>query len=94
MDILYVQGPGILFIYLFDLPTLHEQVLDGSGLSNSVAQQQPTLMSLVHLLNSITVFLERAGEEKFSLLNKVVRYTVSPRWSIIIYVLLLNVMDK
>ena len=34
-------------------------------------QQQPTLYLLLGLLNLVTTSLERAGEEKFLLLNKV-----------------------
>ncbi|ONK81042.1 uncharacterized protein A4U43_C01F24610 [Asparagus officinalis] len=61
--------------YLYFLVTkklLRLQVLDGTGdSSDSIGQQQPTLLSLVHLLYSITVALERTGEEKFLLLNKI-----------------------
>lgn len=60
-------------------------MLDGTGdISDSIGQQQPTLLSLVHLLYAITVALERTGEEKFLLLNKVlsVVYVVAPIWSL------------
>ncbi|KAJ0987901.1 hypothetical protein J5N97_006257 [Dioscorea zingiberensis] len=61
--------------YLYFLITkkcLRLQVLDSPGeLCVSGSQQQPTLFLLTCLLNSATVALERTGEEKFMLLNKI-----------------------
>lgn len=61
--------------YLYVLVTkksLRLQVLDNpSELQASTTQMQPRLASLVFLLNSVTLALERASEEKSLLLNKI-----------------------
>lgn len=45
------------------------QISDGDN--NKLGQQQPTLQMVSNLLNSVTLALERVGEEKYLLLNKV-----------------------
>ncbi|KAJ4958575.1 hypothetical protein NE237_025686 [Protea cynaroides] len=60
--------------YLYFLVTkksLRLQILDPSDLHVSAGHLQPTLSSLVCLLNSVTMALERAAEEKSLLLNKI-----------------------
>ncbi|XP_072964597.1 nuclear pore complex protein NUP205 [Typha angustifolia] len=46
-------------------------VLDGNGNVSNSAVQQPTLQLLLALLNSVAITMERAGEEKVLLLNKI-----------------------
>ncbi|KAL0915304.1 hypothetical protein M5K25_015711 [Dendrobium thyrsiflorum] len=64
-----------LLSYLYFLITkklIRLQVSNSTGgLAESVSQQQPTLVALAHLLDSLTIALVRAGEEKFLLLNKI-----------------------
>ncbi|KAJ6832491.1 nuclear pore complex protein NUP205 isoform X2 [Iris pallida] len=61
--------------YLYFLITKKQvrlQILLSSGdFSESVTEQQPTLLLLVQLLNSVLISLERAGQEKFLLLTKI-----------------------
>ncbi|XP_042499811.1 nuclear pore complex protein NUP205 [Macadamia integrifolia] len=62
---------GSYLYFLVTKKSLRLQVLDSSDLHVSAGQQQPTLSSLVCLLNSVTMALERAAEEKSLLLNKI-----------------------
>ena len=61
-----------LISYLYFLATkknMRFQISDGDN--NKLGQQQPTLQMVSNLLNSVTLALERVGEEKYLLLNKV-----------------------
>ncbi|XP_037446873.1 nuclear pore complex protein NUP205-like [Triticum dicoccoides] len=61
-----------LISYLYFLATkknMRFQISDGDD--NKFGQQQPTLQMVSNLLNSVTLALERVGEEKYLLLNKV-----------------------
>jgi hypothetical protein len=63
-----------LVLYIFHMPciTFCKLALQISGGDNSAhGQQQPTLQMVSDLLNSVTLALERVGEEKYLLLNKV-----------------------
>ncbi|XP_020593460.1 nuclear pore complex protein NUP205-like [Phalaenopsis equestris] len=64
-----------LISYLYLLITkklIRLQVSDShDGLVESVGQQLPTLLTLAHLLDSLTIALVRAGEEKNLLINKI-----------------------
>ncbi|KAH7657158.1 nuclear pore complex protein Nup205 protein [Dioscorea alata] len=61
--------------YLYFLITkkgLRLQILESSGeLGVSGSQQHPTLFLLTSLLNSVNAALEKTGEERFMLLNKI-----------------------
>ncbi|XP_042454349.1 nuclear pore complex protein NUP205-like isoform X2 [Zingiber officinale] len=61
--------------YLYSLlkrKLIRLQTMDSSGdRAESGAHQHPTLYMLLGLLNSVTTTLERSGEEKFLLLNKI-----------------------
>ncbi|XP_026656857.2 nuclear pore complex protein NUP205 isoform X1 [Phoenix dactylifera] len=60
------------FYFLITKKLIWLQVSDGPGdPSEPGQQQQPTLNLLLDLLSLVTTALERAGEEKFLLLNKI-----------------------